>query len=82
MNNPDVKQIVKEWLEKNGYGGLYDGDVCGCTLDDLFIGGNDCGNSCQAGYKVKCTPKCYHGEASDWHIQLEKIEGDMQNEKP
>jgi hypothetical protein len=35
----DVKSIVKEYLNKNGYDGLCYDD-CGCKNDDLFPCGN------------------------------------------
>lgn len=46
-----VQEIVKKYLEENGYDGLCD-DECGCFIDDL----NPCGScmfDCQAGYKKK-----------------------------
>jgi len=31
-----VKEIVKDYLEKNGYDGLCDDIECGCSLDDFW----------------------------------------------
>jgi len=49
-----VKEIVKEYLAKNGYDGLY-GDECGsgCQIDDLIPCGEYCNYSdCKPGYAV------------------------------
>ena len=43
-----VKEIVRDYLKKHGYDGLWDDD-CGCGVDDLF----PCGEGyehCEAGY--------------------------------
>jgi len=53
--NKTVKEIVKEWLVANGYGGLYSDDFdvvdCTCALDDLMP--CDCPTPrCSAGYTV------------------------------
>ncbi len=42
-----VKEIIKEYLEQNGFDGLYNED-CGCHIDDLFCCGNN-GEECQPG---------------------------------
>lgn len=50
--NPDVRQIIKAWLEENGYDGLCNYitmDECECSTDDIA----PCGEiqpDCQAGY--------------------------------
>ena len=50
----NVREIVKEYLEKNGYDGLYS-DECGCQSNDLMP--CDAGNEkCIAGHKVPCDP--------------------------
>jgi hypothetical protein len=60
--NPEVKEIVRQWLKEHGYDGLYstayDEDGCGCELDDLFPcdGGSFSLCSlpcCRAGYRAK-----------------------------
>ena len=49
-----VKEIVRLWLEANGYDGLFnENGECGCTLDDLAPCGEMSGD-CRAGYKVTC----------------------------
>ncbi|MFZ5986364.1 MAG: hypothetical protein ACOYWZ_04450 [Bacillota bacterium] len=45
-------EIVKEYLEKNGYDGLYNGD-CGCNLDD-FMPCEGFSSECSAGYYQDC----------------------------
>ena len=47
-----VKQIVAEWLVKNGFDGLCS-ENCGCPLDDLMCCGLAC-DSCKPGYKQLC----------------------------
>ena len=57
-----VKKIVKEYLEKNGYDGLFYDD-CSCYLEDLI----PCGENfewCQPGY----VGACICGEGCDHHI--------------
>jgi hypothetical protein len=49
---PDVKAIVKDYLETHGYDGLYNNE-CGCHIDDLM----DCdafSHACKSGFKIKC----------------------------
>lgn len=48
-----VKEIVKEYLEENGYDGLCT-DNCGCHKDDLFSCGEGCGVDCEPGHKQNC----------------------------
>jgi hypothetical protein len=48
---PNVREIVKEWLEQHGYEGLYsDHWECGCTPEDLMPCG-EASEDCVAGYK-------------------------------
>lgn len=60
-----VRDIVKKYLEDNGFGGLQDYAECACDLDDLmphiFCDHNPVG--CTPGYKSPCD--C--GE-HDYHI--------------
>ena len=60
----NVKEIVKKYLEDNGYDGLV-GDECGCRLDELFI--CDSLDDCVPGHKVifgslECDPANCEGE--------------------
>ena len=70
-----VKEIVKKYLEDNGYSGLYEeSGECGCELLDLAPCG-DMMERCHAGYKVKCTEECsnWHEFIEEgWHIQKER----------
>ena len=48
-----VKEIVKDYLEKNGYDGLCS-ENCGCGLDD-FMPCEDCDTeTCKPSYKHIC----------------------------
>ncbi len=64
-----LHDIVKEWLEKNGYEGLYSVDAdCGCKLDDLMPCGEP-GMNCRAGHVVPCDPEtCGADGDCPWHI--------------
>jgi hypothetical protein len=52
----NVREIVKEWLEKNGYSGLYDESECGCAIDDLMPCDGPY-SECMPGYKGNCDPE-------------------------
>lgn len=55
-----VREIVKEYLEKNGYDGLYneDEDGCGCELDDFM--------HCSGEKDIqKCIPAFLHKEEQE-----------------
>ena len=64
--NKTVIEIVAEYLEANGYGGLFHNGDCGCELNDLA----PCCEAltdCEAGYRVVgCDAQC--GQGCDWHI--------------
>jgi len=73
-----VGDIVKEYLQNNGYSGLC-GDDCVCELDDLFL----CGEidfDCVAGYKSEC-PTCanishcekFYDETSKHDLPIEHL---------
>ena len=50
MKNKTVEEIVKEYLEENGFDGLYNSNAdCACKLDDLYPCGGIC-TECTAGY--------------------------------
>ena len=62
-----VREIITEYLEANGYGGLY-ADECGCLIGDLFPCDGPC-DDCKPGYKVPCDPKtCPADGDCEWHI--------------
>jgi len=69
-----VHDIVKKYLEENGYEGLC-GEECGCELADLFPCGGDWALECVPGYKVPCDPeKCPNGGGCAWHMSPQKSE--------
>ena len=50
----DVEGIVKEYVEKNGYDGLWNEDgECGCEISNLVPCGEICSN-CKPGFKKYC----------------------------
>ena len=61
----DVKQIVREYLEKNGYDGLYsENGRCGCDFEDFM----PCGfqdTFCVAAHKEKPAPDSEFSDC-DW----------------
>lgn len=64
------QEMVRIYLENNGYDGLFS-DICGCLLDDLMPCGGEGAMDCQAGHRVDgCTETC--GMGCDFHIQEEK----------
>ncbi len=72
-----LKDIIKEWLIKNGYEGLYENDSsydgCGCAVEDLMPCDEPSIN-CMAGYKVSCPgpEDCWNGGGCSWHISGKK----------
>jgi len=73
----NVKEIVKKYLDDNGFTGLYDEHgECGCEINDLAPC-SEMRESCCAGYKVDCTEECEHELGWTeclWHIQKDKPE--------
>lgn len=70
----NVKAMVKQWLEDNGYDGLYcDIGECGCSKDDLFPCYREGIASCKPGYKEACTKdNCPEGGGCAYHITSER----------
>jgi hypothetical protein len=67
-----VGEIVKKYLQDNGFDGLCSYE-CGCELDDLFACGGDNVFDCSPGYKVPCDPEtCPADGKCKWHISEEK----------
>ena len=65
---PNVREIVKEWLQAHGYDGLCSDDFeCACTPEDLMPCCEAC-ERCEAGYKHPGDGDC------DWYIRPEKPE--------
>ena len=59
----NIKDIVAEWLGKNGYDGLFVPGECACKNDELFPCGETYAN-CEPGY-LKTATNC---PEHDWHI--------------
>lgn len=50
----NVKEIVKRWMRKRGYQGLYNDVECGCSIDELFpCASYQCGD-CVPAYEFDC----------------------------
>lgn len=64
----DVLEIVRDWLDVNGYDGLCYPDECACLKGDLAPCG-EINGACKPGYRVDgCSDDCVIGECS-WHIE-------------
>lgn len=49
------KEIVRKYLEENGFDGLFRDGKCACTKDDLWWGCCDSPmKDCEPGYKSPC----------------------------
>lgn len=48
---PTLETMIREYLQENGYDGLWDKHECGCILDD-FMPCSEPHLGCRAGYKV------------------------------
>lgn len=77
MNAPDVKEIVEEWLEGEGYEGLYNEAECGCRLCDLAPCG-EMSQNCEAAFLFDCSrcakrPSCdLADEEQPWLMSTSK----------
>ena len=69
-----AKEILIEWLNQNGYDGLY-GDECGCFIDDLIPCG-DAFMNCRAGVKIKA-----YGTIDSCGPRTEPAKGEEEGEK-
>ena len=72
----NVKKIVKEWLEKNGYDGIYCIGECACLKNDLM----PCDGysaDCKPGYKRDAIGE--EKEAYDWMMEATKNEKEIKN---
>ena len=78
MGNPTVKEIVKQWLEANGFDGLFHVEgSCGCLVDRVsaFMPCDEPDGGCTAGYKIDYkADECPCGEGCTWHIGMKKPE--------
>ena len=64
---PNTLGMIRDYLQRNGFDGLYLDDECGCRLDDLFPCGGEYIEDCKAGVVSPCD--C--GDHS-WHIGPKK----------
>lgn len=77
MNAPDVKKIVEEWLEGEGYEGLYNECGCGCQLNDLAPC-DEMSQNCEAAFLFDCSrcgkrPSCdIADEEQPWLMSTDK----------
>lgn len=61
-----VKEMVREFLDANGYDGLVNPDTeCGCPKDDLFLCGEGQAGGCVCAYRGK-PPDWGAEEYDDW----------------
>jgi len=72
----DPREIIAAWLGDNGYDGLYDGDECGCGINDLAPCIQESVPACYPGYKHEtqncgCDACRNHSEGCDFLICLE-----------
>jgi len=66
-----IKEIVKEYLEKNGYDGLYNANgQCACRRNDLFPC-QEGFEECSPGYRGACNGSC-DDPPCDFHIYDDK----------
>lgn len=73
-----VKKIVADFLEANGYDGLFLPEVCACKKDDLAPCDEHISMQCQAGYLTPCD--CGDPD-HDWHISAEKPDATGQDQQ-
>ena len=64
-----VREIVKEYLEKNGYDGLCC-DSCSCSLDVLMLCGGEFVLDCEAGYFMNKEEECK--KCTDYNFCIDK----------
>lgn len=58
MNGPALAEIVRDWLDANGYDGLVGEEGCSCWGDDLMACGEP-SDACAAGNFVDADcPRC------------------------
>lgn len=51
----ELEEIVKDWLIKNGYDGLWNADECGCSVEDFMPCGEP-SRYCEAGHRKTAPP--------------------------
>lgn len=76
-----LRDIVKEYLEKNGFDGLVSINAsCACLVDDLIPCDGEWIENCEAGYRMDCPGEetCDLGGGCEFHIVpgVAEIDGD------
>ena len=80
----NIKEIVSDYLKKNGYDGLYNPvEPCGCLLDDSMPGYEWCNQlECQPGFRhdIGVDEECgCDGEGTThWHVGPDKPVEDLE----
>lgn len=65
-----VQEIVKQYLEANGFDGLYQAGECSCPVDALMPCDELCAD-CAAGHKLPCNPETCNADGDcGFHIGL------------
>jgi len=62
-----VRGIVRTYLEKHCYDGLYNDSECACRLDDFMPCDGEC-SDCSAGHHVTCDGECDDPSCCPGHI--------------
>jgi hypothetical protein len=63
-----VRGIVRTYLEKHCYDGLYSDSECACRLDDLMPCDGEGIDQCSAGHLVPCDRECDDPSCCTGHI--------------
>ena len=69
-----VREIIKKYLEENGFDGLYNPGECACKKDDLMPCSCDDMENCKPGYFQPCSGPDERLDGWDFHIGPKKIE--------
>lgn len=76
----NVKEIVRQYLNKNGFDGLCEEySQCACEKPDLMSCEEGGLPSCEPGYKITCADVkegCDYGDECRFHITTEKPKGE------
>ncbi len=75
MSNKIVKEIVAEYLEKNGFDGLFSCSECACTKDDLEPC-DEMRGDCEAGYFIPKDHEDFDSEEYDYMIGPKNYKAD------
>jgi len=72
MDKLDTRVAVREWLERNGYDGLWNADIpCGCLNKDLMPCGDN-PEDCEPGHRTEVSADelcgCDGQGSKHWHI--------------